>query len=329
MKPIATFSKNIFIPLTGACRNNCGYCTFRSESPTIMDRETVIGLLKKGALAHCTEALFTFGEMPEVYPKIKERLAEWGYSTIIEYLYDLCLDSIELGLLPHSNPGSISRRDLELLKDVNASMGLMLESSSKRLCDAGMPHEKSPGKHPSVRLKVIENAGSLSIPFTTGILIGIGETDKEVFESLKALRKVQDRYGHIQEIIIQNFRPKPGTLMADHPEPSLSRIIDTLEIAGEMFPKIGLQVPPNLNPGREGVFLRYGANDFGGVSPVTPDYVNPSDSWPSVEHLRNVAHKYGFELRERLPVYPKFMGFVPERLKGLASSYVDKDGFVK
>jgi FO synthase subunit 1 len=294
-----------------------------------MARSEIVDILKKGVKAKCTEALFTFGEQPEVYPEIKERLEEWGYSSVIEYLYDLCLDAIELGLLPHSNPGSLKKSDLTLLKDVNSSMGLMLESSSKRLCDAGMPHEKSPGKHPSFRLKVIENVGKFSIPFTTGVLIGVGETDKEVMDSLEALRKIQDRYEHIQEIIIQNFRPKPNTLMENSPEPSLDRMIFALESAGELFPDIGLQVPPNLNPGREGVFLRHGANDFGGISPVTLDYVNPGDFWPTERHLRSVAHEQGYELRERLPVYPKFLDFVPERLKRLTASYVDKDGFVK
>ncbi|MFV2041170.1 MAG: 7,8-didemethyl-8-hydroxy-5-deazariboflavin synthase subunit CofG [Candidatus Hydrothermarchaeales archaeon] len=329
MKPITTFSKNIFIPLTNACHNNCAYCTYRSESPTIMDRDSVLGLLKKGAVARCTEALFTFGEKPEVYPEIKQRLEDWGYSTVIEYLHDLCLDAINLGLLPHSNPGSVTGRDLEMLRDVNASMGLMLESSSRRLCEPGMAHEKSPGKHPRIRLRVLEEAGRLEIPFTTGVLIGIGETDSEVVDSLAAIREINDRYGHIQELIIQNFRPKPGTVMADLPEPSLERVISALETAKEMFPEIGLQVPPNLNPGREGVFLRHGANDFGGVSPITPDFVNPCDQWPTVERLQSIAAEQGFMLRERLPVYPKFLDLVPERLKTLAASIASEDGFVR
>lgn len=294
-----------------------------------MDRDSVLLLLKKGATARCTEALFTFGERPEVYPEIKKHLEEWGYSTVIEYLYDLCLDAIELGLLPHSNPGSISRRELNRLKDVNASMGLMLESSAKRLCESGMPHEKSPGKHPNVRLKVLEEAGLLGIPFTTGILIGIGETDEEVVNSLSAIKKINDKYGHIQELIIQNFRPKPCTMMADYPEPALKRIIFAVESAKEMFPGIGLQVPPNLNPGREGEFLRYGAHDFGGISPVTQDYVNPNDKWPSVARLQSIAAEQGFTLRERLPVYPEFFKYVPERLKTLIASYSSEDGFVR
>ncbi|MFQ5800577.1 MAG: 7,8-didemethyl-8-hydroxy-5-deazariboflavin synthase subunit CofG, partial [Candidatus Hydrothermarchaeales archaeon] len=317
-----------FIPLTNACRNRCAYCGFRSDEPQIMEREEVRGLLKSGKEHSCKEALFTFGERPEAYPEIKEKLEDWGYSTVIDYLYDLCLDAIELGLLPHSNPGSISRSQLKTLKEVNASMGLMLESASERLCQKGMPHEKSPGKAPKVRLKVLKEAGRLEIPFTTGLLIGIGETDDEIKDALYSIRKIHDRYGHIQELIIQNFRPKPDTLMANHPEPPLSRIISALKVAKELFPDEGLQVPPNLNPGREGVFLLNGANDFGGISSVTPDFVNPQDKWPSEEHLRNVAHKCGFVLRERLPVYPRFIELVPERLKGIVDTYVDKDGLV-
>jgi FO synthase subunit 1 len=293
-----------------------------------MEREKVIGLLKEGRRHNCKEALFTFGERPEVYTSIKEKLEEWGYSTVMEYLHDLCLDAIELGMLPHSNPGSIARKDLKLLKDVNASIGLMLESASERLCEKGMAHEKSPGKRPKVRLGVIKEAGRLGIPFTTGVLIGIGETDKEIKDSLGAIRKIHDRYGHIQELIIQNFRAKSDTPMASYPEPSLSRIISALEFAKNLFPEAGLQVPPNLNPRREGVFLGHGANDFGGISPVTPDYVNPQDRWPSEQYLRNVAQEHGFDLRERLPVYPGFIGFAPERLKSIVASYVDKEGLV-
>jgi len=294
-----------------------------------MDRESVQALLKKGVDARCTEALFTFGERPEVYPEIKEQLESWGYNSIIEYLHSLCIDAIEMGMLPHSNPGSITKRELKFLKDVNASMGLMLESSSARLSRQGMAHEKSPGKHPQIRLKVLDDAGRLGIPFTTGVLIGIGETDREVVDSLTEIKEINDRHGHIQELIIQNFRPKPGTVMADYSEPSLERVIFALETAKVMFPEIGLQVPPNLNYGREGVFLRHGANDFGGVSPVTPDYVNPGDCWPSVERLRAIAAKQGFMLRERLSVYPEFIGRLPERLKSLAASIASEDGFVR
>jgi FO synthase subunit 1 len=294
-----------------------------------MERSEVVNILKKGAKYNCKEALFTFGERPEVYPSIKEKLEEWGYSNVIEYLYDLCLEAIELELLPHSNPGSLTREDLKLLKEVNASMGLMLESSSERLCNEGMPHEKSPGKHPRIRLDVIKEAGRLGIPFTTGVLIGVGETEEEVNDSIVSIRKIQDRFGHIQELIMQNFRPKPLTPMSSHPEPPLLRILKALEDARRTFPNVGLQVPPNLNKGREGVFLDHGANDFGGISPVTPDFVNPSDRWPSEDYIREIAGKKGFSLRERLPVYPDFIEFLPEKIRSTADLYVDREGFVK
>ncbi len=328
-RKIVTYSRNVFVPLTTACRNHCRYCGFRSDVPNILSREEVRKLLKLGKMSGCKEALFTFGERPEISPLVRERLEGWGYSNVIEYLHDLCLDAIQIRLLPHSNPGVINGKELKLLEDVNASMGLMLESSSERLCGTGMPHEKSPGKQPGVRLRVLEEAGKLAIPFTTGILVGIGETEMEVEASLESIKRVQDRYGNIQEIIIQNFRPKRGTPMQGFPEPPLARLIHALKVAKKMFPEIGLQVPPNLNSGRVGVFLQHGANDFGGVSPATPDYVNPEDPWPGIDLLRRAAQSYCFTLRERLPVYPDFLGLVPERLKTIVDSYVDEQGLVK
>ncbi|MEE9611124.1 MAG: 7,8-didemethyl-8-hydroxy-5-deazariboflavin synthase subunit CofG, partial [Desulfatiglandales bacterium] len=208
---VVTFSKNVFIPVTNACRNNCAYCGFRSATPHIMSRDEVAKILESGKVHGCTEALFTFGERPESVEEINTKLKDWGYSSSTEYLRDLCEDAIEYGLLPHSNIGIYSEVDLQDLKSVNASMGLMLETASERLCEKGMPHEMSPGKRPEIRLKSIEAAGKLKIPFTTGLLIGIGETNTEILESLAVLRKIQDRYGHIQEIIIQNFVPHPGT----------------------------------------------------------------------------------------------------------------------
>jgi len=329
MKGVATFSRNVFIPLTNACRNRCAYCGFRSDDPWIMEREEVKRLLRAGAEAGCKEALFTFGERGETHESIRERLEEWGYGSMVEYLYDLCLDALELKLLPHSNPGFLSRQELKLLSQVNASMGLMLESSSERLCRPGMAHEKSPGKRPELRLQVIEEAGRLGVPFTTGLLIGIGETDREVEESLLALRRIQDRHGHIQEVIIQNFRPKEGTPMAGCREPPLSRMLRAVKKARELFPDTGIQVPPNLNPGREAVFLSWGANDFGGISPITPDFVNPMDRWPPLDVLARAARLAGFALRERLPVYPGYIPWLPERLKTIACSYIDEDGLVR
>ncbi|MFQ5815729.1 MAG: 7,8-didemethyl-8-hydroxy-5-deazariboflavin synthase subunit CofG, partial [Candidatus Hydrothermarchaeaceae archaeon] len=222
---LVTFSKNVFIPVTNACRNKCAYCGFRSSTPRIMSRGEVAGILESGREHGCKEALFTFGEQPESVKEIRDELRSWGYSSSTEYLLGLCEDAIRYGLLPHSNIGVSTAEDLRALKDVNASMGLMLESASERLCGKGMPHEFSPGKRPDVRLKFIGEAGKLGIPFTTGLLIGIGETNVEIVESLMALRKIQDRYGHLQEVIIQNFTPRPGTTMEHVKGPSTATML--------------------------------------------------------------------------------------------------------
>jgi 7,8-didemethyl-8-hydroxy-5-deazariboflavin synthase CofG subunit len=326
-----TYSKNVFIPLTNACRNRCAYCGFRSDKPYIMSRRGVQEILRSGRNEGCKEALFTFGEKPEVIPQIKNCLVEWGYSSIIEYLHDLCVDAIEYGLLPHSNPGIIEEEDMKALKEVNASLGLMLESSSERLCGKGMPHEYSPGKLPEERMKVMENAGKLEIPFTTGILVGIGETEEELLRSLEAIKKMNDEYGHIQEIIIQNFKPKPGTPMENHPEPSIDLMVNAVRWAREMMPAMNIQVPPNLNPDSWMVFLKAGANDLGGVSPLTEDYINPEADWPKIEEMEMVSRELGFTLRERLPIYPEFIkkGWYSERLRDLIESYTDEEGLVK
>lgn len=286
-------------------------------------------LLIKGSDAGCKEVLFTFGEGPEMYENIRDCLLEWGYDNVIDYLYDLCLESIDLGLFPHSNPGVITYPQMKRLQRVNASMGLMLESSSERLCEKGGPHEHSPGKKPRDRLKVIENAGRLRIPFTTGVLIGIGECDDDVMDSLDAIARLHQRYGHIQEIIIQNFKPKADTPMSACEPPSPDRMIKAFEYARDILPGVGLQAPPNLNPDRMGLFLRHGANDFGGVSPITLDYVNPHDPWPMIDELEKAAVEEGFVLRERLPVYPAYIEWLPERLKKMARDYVGEDGFIK
>ncbi len=328
---VVTYSKNVFIPLTNACRNRCGYCGFRSSNPTIMGRDRVRTLLKAGRKNGCKEALFTFGERPESEPMIKDRLESWGYQSTIEYLYDLCGDAIDIGLLPHSNPGVIGEDELKLLKDVNASMGLMLESSSRRLCERGMPHEFCPGKDPEKRMAVIKAAGRFKIPFTTGILIGIGETDDEIVASLRTIKELNDRYHHIQEVIIQNFKPKPGTPMEDHKEPSVELMVDVVKSAREMMPEMDIQVPPNLNPERWETFLKNGANDLGGVSPVTKDYVNPKMPWPSIERMEKRVKEMGLALKERLCIYPKFIkrGWYSNRINELIEGYVDEEGLVR
>jgi FO synthase subunit 1 len=309
---IITYSKNVFLPLTNICRNECGYCTFRRdpEAPdaiVLMEPAEVMRIIEKSDTYGCKEALFTFGEYADQFNPVKEALDALGFNGMLEYLYDLCLNTLNRSkLLPHSNPGVLKKSELKKLKDVNASMGLMLETSSTRLMDS-VAHEKSPGKNPKLRIKTIKNAGKLKIPFTTGLLIGIGETLEERADSLLEIRRIQERYGHIQEIIIQNFKPKPGIKMEAYPEPSMLDMILTVAVAKLIFPDCAVQVPPNLNNRNAQIFLLAGADDWGGVSPLTPDYVNPEAPWPEISELKMFTEELGFRLKERLPVYPKYI----------------------
>ncbi len=300
-----SYSKNVFIPLTNACRNRCGYCYFRSDSPKIMSREEVLRTVMLGKKFNCKEALFTFGEKPETNEKIKKTLKTFGYDSIVDYLYDLCEESLKIGLLPHTNAGVIEFSELKMLREVNASMGLMLENASTRLCKNGMPHEKSPGKNPKVRIRFIRWAGRLKIPFTTGLLIGIGENYEEILGSLLVIKRLHEKYGHIQEVIIQNFKPKKGTPMQDHREPSMFKMIKVVAVA-RLLLNTNIQVPPNLNRYWQ-MFIAYGANDLGGISPVTKDYINPESPWPEINELKVLAREMNIKLKERLPIYPEFI----------------------
>lgn len=307
-----TFSKNVFLPLTNICRNDCGYCTFRRDplapdATLIMDLKEVMDTIHQADVYDCREALFTFGERADETPQVKDALEKIGFEGILEYLYHLCEKTLkETDLLPHSNPGILQKNELKMLKEVNASMGLMLETTSRRLMESPA-HQKSPGKDPELRIKTIENAGKLKIPFTTGLLIGVGESLEERAESLLEIRRIQDKYNHIQEIIIQNFKPKPGIEMEDHPEPSLLDMIRTVAVTKLLFPECGVQVPPNLNLSTTQIFLLAGADDWGGVSPLTKDYVNPEAPWPELDKLKHLTEEMGFRLEERLPVYQKYI----------------------
>ncbi len=307
-----TFSKNVFIPLTNVCRNDCGYCTFRQnpqdpQSNLLLDPEEVNKIITNGHNHGCREALFTFGEHADNDPLVLEALNKVGYENILDYLYSLCEETLDkTNLLPHSNLGVLEKSELKMLRDVNASMGLMLETTSERIMKT-VAHQHSPGKDPKKRIKTIKNAGKLKIPFTTGLLIGIGETVAERADSLIEIRKIQDKYRHIQEIIIQNFRSKPGIAMQNHPEPSLAEMIKMVVATRILFPDCGVQVPPNLNLESAQIFLLAGADDWGGVSPLTPDHVNPESPWPEVDDLRCITEDLGFMLDERLPVYDKFI----------------------
>ena len=311
---LITYSKNVFIPLTEICRNDCGYCNFKkdssdSEAIILKTKEEVLKELKKAEEYGCKEALFTFGEDADEDEVVLKRLKEFGYDNMIDYIFDICQITLdETSLLPHTNGGNFSYEALKKLKEVNVSMGMMLENSSERLMELPA-HEKSPGKEPKLRLESISNAGKLKIPYTTGLLIGIGETKAEIADSLFDIRKIHDEYGHIQEIIIQNFTSTPNIEMKDWPEPSLLDMIRTVTAATLLFEDtdVSIQVPPNLNYDTAQVFLLCGADDWGGVSPVSVDYVNPTSPWPTIDVLNDLTVDAGFELTERLCIYEKYV----------------------
>ncbi len=298
---VITFSKNIFLPLTTVCRNRCEYCCFRTPvtEHCIMQPVKAKNTLLRGAAKGCTEALFTFGERPEEEPGFYNMIKQAGYDNILQYCHALCTKSIEIGLLPHTNAGIMTVEELEYLKPVNASMGLMLETTAE------IPaHRNSPGKTPEVRIEMIETAGRLKIPFTTGLLLGIGETMQDREESLMVIRDLHKRYDHIQEVIIQNFCPKPGTPMGHRPVIGFDEMCVVIQIARDILPgDVAIQVAPNLADA--GALIPCGVNDLGGISPLTIDYVNPEHPWPEEDALRRSAGNYA--LRERLCIYPRFI----------------------
>jgi FO synthase len=312
---VITYSRKVFIPLTQLCRDVCHYCTFARTPKKIgqayMPLEEVLTLCHEGAAMGCQEALFTLGEKPELrYGAARQALAQMGYDSTLAYLRDVAARVLEeTGLLPHINAGCMTAEEIADLRPVSASMGIMLESASPRLCEKGMPHYGSPDKNPEVRLRTMELAGQALVPFTSGILIGIGETRRERIESLLALREVHERYGNLQEVIIQNFRAKPGTLMACAPEPDLQELLWTIAVARLIFgAEMNIQAPPNLSPGVLPQLVAAGINDWGGVSPLTPDHVNPEAPWPHLAQLARETAAAGKFLEQRLTVYPAFAG---------------------
>ena len=311
---LVTYSRKVFIPLTHLCRDVCHYCTFaqtpkRLES-TYLSIDKVLKVARDGAALGCKEALFTLGEKPELrYRAARDALDEMGYGSTLEYVRDAArLVYEETGLLPHLNPGTMTAAEIEMLRPVAPSMGIMLESAATRLGEKGMPHYGSPDKFPELRLATIEEAGKARIPLTSGILIGIGETRRERVESLLALRDLHNSYGHLQEIIIQNFRAKPNTKMFRAPEPELDELLWTIAVARILFgPKMNIQAPPNLSPGVLTQLIAAGINDWGGVSPLTPDFVNPEAPWPQLEELDRETTAAGKHLQERLTIYPEYV----------------------
>ena len=337
---VVTYSRKVFIPLTHLCRDVCHYCTF-ARTPKKIDRpfmsvEQVLELCHQGARLGCQEALFTLGEKPELrYSAARNALEAMGFADTLSYLRHVASRVLEeTGLLPHINAGCMTSAEIAGLRQVSASMGIMLESASTRLCEKAMPHYGSPDKNPAVRLQTLELAGQAAVPFTSGILIGIGETRRERIESLLALREVHERHGHLQEVIVQNFRAKPGTLMAAAPEPDLDDLLWTIAVARLIFgPAMSIQAPPNLSPGVLPQLVAAGINDWGGVSPLTPDHVNPEAPWPHLEQLARETAAAGKFLDQRLTIYPAYAS-APRRwldpaLRTAVLRLSDADGFAR
>jgi FO synthase len=335
-----SYSRKVFIPLTRLCRDVCGYCTFTRRPEEggrgYLTPEEVLAIARAGAAAGCREALFTLGDKPELrYRVAREELAALGYGTTIDYLVAMCrLVLSETGLLPHANPGVMTAGDISALRTVTVSQGLMLESASERLCERGGPHFGSPDKRPAARLATIRLAGEASVPFTSGILIGIGETRTERLDALLALRDLNERYGHIQEVIIQNFRAKSDTRMAEAAEPDRDELLWTLALARLTFGSaMNIQAPPNLSGEGFGGLIEGGLNDWGGISPVTPDHVNPEAPWPAIERLARETERAGRVLVERLAVYPSYC-LEPDRWQDPALisrvlDSIDSEGFAR
>src|SRR6202162_2574610 len=333
---VITYSRKVFLPLTNLCRDYCGYCTFRRDSGEpgahTMAPDEVMEVVRAGERIGCTEALFSLGDKPELlFPQMRDTLHHLGYKSTLHYLEAMCEKVLrESSLLPHPNPGLMSAEWIARLAAVSPSMGLMLESTNSNLLAPGAAHDNAPDKIPAKRLRTIEEAGKQSAPFTTGILIGIGETTEDRVDTLLAIRELHRRYGHIQEVIVQNFRAKPDIPMRDWPEPTRGEMLRTVAVARLLMPKVNLQAPPNLSAPYYDELLDAGINDWGGVSPLTPDFINPEKPWPHLAQLKSRTESKGYILRQRLPVYPEFLAAITAR-PGLLSEKVqaaaDREGY--
>ena len=331
---VISYSRKVFIPLTNLCRDYCGYCTFRRDPAQpgahTMTPDEVLAVARAGETLGCREALFSLGDKPELlFPEMRETLRRLGYRSTLHYLEAMCeLVLRETRLLPHPNPGLMSAEWIRRLAKVSPSMGLMLETANRALLAPGAAHDRAPDKLPAKRLRTIEEAGKQGVPFTTGVLIGIGESAEDRVDALVAIRDLDRRYGHIQEVIIQNFRVKGEIPMRHWPEPGRAEMLKTIAVARLLMPEVNLQAPPNLSDPDYEELLDAGINDWGGISPLTPDYINPERPWPHLEDLEGRTRAKGFELRQRLPVYPEFVehaagrpGLLAERLASAADDH--------
>jgi 7,8-didemethyl-8-hydroxy-5-deazariboflavin synthase CofG subunit len=330
---IATFSKKSFFNLVNLCRDTCDYCTYKSEpnqqKTSMMSKENVRELAKLAKKYRCVEALFVTGERPEQkYQEAREWLKENGFSSTAEYLVHASEIALSEGLFPHTNAGNLTKSEINEFKKTNVSMGLMLENSSERLTKENMPHHLAPSKNPRARIQVLENAGDLKMPMTTGLLVGIGETPDEVIESIFEIKKLYRQYGHIQEVILQNFQPKQDTKMGDFASAEENYFKIIVALTRVIMPQMNIQIPPNLSPDSYQSFLQVGINDWGGISPLTPDYVNPEFSWPKIEYVAENTESAGYDLKARFPVYPEFMHMVDSDLYDKMSEIMDEDGLV-
>jgi 7,8-didemethyl-8-hydroxy-5-deazariboflavin synthase len=339
---IITYSRKIFINLINLCKDACSYCTYKKEPSSIesimLNPSQVLSVAEAGQKLRCTEALIVTGERPELkYVEAKNWLNKLGYRTLVELIANLSEMILKkTGLLPHTNAGSLTKKEMSMLKSTNVSIGMMLESSSEKLMEIGKAHEKAPSKNPKVRIKSLISAGELKIPITTGLLIGIGESLIDVIKSLLLIKELNEKYGNIQEVIIQNFAPKVGTYMENASPPAENYFLKCIAISRILLKNINIQVPPNLTPKVYSRYIDAGINDWGGISPLTPDYVNPEYPWPAINDVQTVTKLKGFVLRARLPIYPEFITnqnkykhFVTENIRGYVEALIDNAGLVK
>ncbi|MDC0159386.1 7,8-didemethyl-8-hydroxy-5-deazariboflavin synthase subunit CofG [Candidatus Nitrosopelagicus sp.] len=329
-----SFSKKAFFNIINLCRDTCSYCTYKAE-PTdtklsLMNKQTVKDLARLAKKYNCTEALFVTGERPEQkYSEAREWLKKEGFSSTAEYLIHCSEIVLNEGVFPHTNAGNLTKSEMKELKKTNVSMGVMLENSSLRLRNTGMPHQNAPSKDPIARLNILKNAGELKIPMTTGILVGIGENLGECIQSILDIKQIHEKYGNIQEIILQNFHPKPKTSMFEHSTPEENYFKIIVALCRIIMPDANIQIPPNLSPDNYNEFLSVGINDWGGISPITTDYVNPEFSWPNIQNVEKKCNDNGFSLKARFPAYPEFISFVNNDLKQRISLIADNENYVK
>lgn len=329
-----SFSKKVFFNLVNLCKDTCSYCTYKAEPNesklSMLSKNDVNQLLTLAKKYNCVEALFVTGENPEQkYQEARTWLKTNGFSSTAEYLIHVSELALSKGLFPHTNAGNLTKEQMRELQKTNPSMGLMLENVSERLTQKGMPHYLAPSKKPKARLQVLQNAGELGLPMTTGLLVGIGETPYEIIESIFAIKNINDKYSNIQEVILQNFHPKPDTLMNNFPSAEENYFKIVVALTRIILPKMNIQIPPNLSPKSYQSFLSVGINDWGGVSPLTPDYVNPEFSWPEIKKIEENSKKAGFKLRCRFPTYPEFFSFLNSELREKISTLEDEQGFVR